>query len=78
MRQEEERGGFDWEVLKPKTLKKVRKPVKLTCWFGDEDSSGSSSADEVGEEAWKEVDTKKKREEEKAGGEEKKKEKINS
>ena len=64
-----------WEVLEPRTtIKKVRKPIKITCWFGNEDQSSSSSDDNT--EDWTEIDKVKKSREKKKKQVQKKKRKT--
>ena len=51
---------INWEVLEPKKkVEKVRKPLEIKCWFGNESDTGSSSASE--EEGWKSIDRKKRK-----------------
>ena len=60
IRQEEDhRPAFLRQPPPPPTHKqKVRKPVKITTWFGEETSTDKSESDEG--EQWKEIDRKKK------------------
>ena len=51
-----------WEVLKPRRqTEKVRKPIEIKCWFGDEQSSGSDSGSNDSD--WTDVERKQKNEE---------------
>ena len=53
----DERSDIDWEVLKPKNMKaKVRKPLEIKRWFGEETGTSSSSEDD---RDWTSVDRKK-------------------
>ena len=52
-----------WEVLRPKPLRKVRRPVEISCWFGDEGDTSSDTSASEGE--WKDIDRKGQKEERK-------------
>ena len=73
---EDKNKEIEWEILEPKEVKKkVRKPVKITCWFGDEEASSSSSSEGTVEEEWQEVDRRKVVKEKKMAQEERRKKK---
>ena len=56
--------NIGWEILEPARRKvKVRKPPKITCWFGDEEISCSSSDENT--EEWTEIEKRKKSKEKK-------------
>ena len=56
-KEEEDRENLErWEVLQPKPLRKVRRPVEISCWFGDEGDTSSDTSTSEGE--WKDIDRK--------------------
>ena len=57
-------GNIDWVVLQPKRSKaKVRKPVEINWWFGDEVSDMESEGSSLDDSEWLEVDRKRLRNE---------------